>query len=99
MTAEVMSNGIMRKCRAERDCDEGRGTTVEGDALRSRGRFLRGMAWHELGTAQAKALESEAVIAWNRAVRADYEQYLAGRALRSAAKKGGANERVEEAAP
>jgi hypothetical protein len=55
------------------------------------------MAWYELGTARAKALESEAVIAWNRAVRADYEQYLAGRARRSAAKRGLVNERVEEA--
>ena len=77
--------------------DEGRGTTAEGDALRGQGRFLRGMAWYELGTAQAQALEAEAVIAWNRAVRADYEQYLAGRARRSAAKKGLVNERVEEA--
>ena len=55
-----------------------------------------GMAWYELGTA-AQALEAEAVIAWNRAVRADYEQYLAGRARRAAAKKGLVNERVEEA--
>ena len=65
--------------------------------MRGRGRFLRGMAWYELGTAQAQALEAEAVIAWNRAVRADYEQYLAGRARRSAAKRGLVNERVEEA--
>src|SRR5262245_11062556 len=75
----------------------GGGATVQGDALRGEGRFLRGMGWYELETAQAQALETEAVIAWNRAVQADYEQYLAARAMRSASKKALRNEREAEA--
>ena len=58
---------------------QGGGTTAEGDALRGRGRFCRdGRVRARDGPGEA--LEAEAVIAWNRAVRADYEQYLAGRA-------------------
>lgn len=75
----------------------GRGSTAQGDALRGKGRFLRGMAWYELGTAQAGALENEAVIAWNRAVRADYEQYLHDKVRRANAKKALTNEREAEA--
>src|SRR4051794_23777037 len=64
-----------------------RGATVQGDASRSQGRFLRGMAWYELGTAQAGALETDAVASWNRAVQADYQQYLLEKAGRSDARK------------
>ncbi|WP_406695427.1 hypothetical protein V5E97_30830 [Singulisphaera sp. Ch08] len=76
---------------------EGLGATAQGDALRGQGRFMRGMAWYELGAAQAQAIEAEAVFAWNRSVQADYEQYLAGRARRAAAKKALSNEREEQA--
>ena len=38
-----------------------RGSTVPGDSLRRRGRYLRGMAWYELGQAQATAINAEAV--------------------------------------
>ena len=44
-----------------------RGATVQGDALSGQGRFLRGMAWYDLETAQAGAIEADAVFAWNRA--------------------------------
>ena len=76
----------------------GAGATVQGDALRGQGRFLRGMAWYELGEARANALEAEAVFSWNRAVQADYQRYLLERAGRSAARNALRNEREEEAA-
>src|SRR4051794_12440162 len=66
---------------------EGQGVTAQGDAFRGQGRFLRGMAWYELGEARAKALEADAVLAWNRAVQADYQRYLLERAGRAAARK------------
>src|SRR5262245_16963979 len=76
---------------------QGQGRTVQGDAFRGQGRFLRGMAWYELGEAQANALEAEAVFAWNRAVQTDYQQYLLEKAGRTAAKKALRNEREAEA--
>lgn len=75
-----------------------RGQTVQGDALRSEGRFLRGMAWYEVGAAQSQALAADALHAWNQAVRADYEQYLADRARRAAVKKGLRDKTEAEAA-
>jgi hypothetical protein len=75
----------------------GFGTTVQGDAFRNEGRFLRGMAWYELSEARANAIQAEAVIAWNRAVQADYNFYLNEEARRSAAKRAASNERVAEA--
>lgn len=74
------------------------GASVPGEALRAQGRYLRGMAWYELGSARAGAIEADAVAAWNRAVQADYSQYLLDRARRAAAKKALRNEREEDAA-
>src|SRR4051812_20005280 len=77
---------------------EGQGVTAQGDALRGDGRFLRGMAWYELGEARARALEADAVTAWNRAVQADYQRDLLEKAGRAAARRALRNEREEEAA-
>ncbi len=74
------------------------GVTAQGDAFRAQGRFLRGMAWYELGTARAGAIEADALFAWNRAVQADYNAYLLERAQRLAARKAVRNEREQDAA-
>jgi hypothetical protein len=74
------------------------GRSVQGDGFRAQGRYLRGMAWYELGAAQAGAIEADAVAAWNRAVQADYNQYMLDRARRAEARKALRNEREEDAA-
>jgi hypothetical protein len=66
--------------------DAGLGATAQGGAIRGQGQFLRGMAWYEAGSAEAMSVGVDAEIAWNRAVRANYDQYLRDRAQRSAAK-------------
>ena len=55
------------------------GSTPEGDALRGQGQYLKGMAWYELGAAQARAIDVETMAAWNAAVQAGYNEYLAAR--------------------
>lgn len=77
---------------------EGPCNTVQGNALRGRERYLRGLAWYELGAAQARAIEVETMRAWNQAVRADYEQYLINRAQRLVAKKASRDERAQAGA-
>lgn len=64
----------------------GPGSTAEGGALRGQGQYLRGMAWYEFGSAEALSVGVDAEAEWNRAVRANYDQYLRDRAQRSAAK-------------
>jgi hypothetical protein len=76
---------------------DGIGVTAPGDNLRGRGQFLRGMAWYELGTARANAIQAEAVFEWNRAVRADYEGYLNARANHLATRRSLSNEREADA--
>ena len=83
--------------RAGGQFDDGRGGTVQGEALRGQRRFLRGMAWYDLGSARARALEADAVFAWNRAVQADYHQYLLDRARRTSARKDRIKETEDEA--
>ena len=51
--------------------DAGLGTTAQGGAIRGQGQFLRGMAWYEVGSAEAMSVGVDAAIAWNRAVRAN----------------------------
>jgi hypothetical protein len=74
------------------------GTTVVGDSLRAQGRFLRGMAWYQVGTARAEALETAAAAEWNRSVQADYNRYLLERANRIASRRERGNQRQEQAA-
>jgi hypothetical protein len=83
---------------AQRGDGTGLGITAPGDELRGQARFLRGMAWYEIGSAQAGALQLEAMIEWNRAVRADYEQYLRARANRLSRARTLNNERQADAA-
>jgi hypothetical protein len=64
----------------------GPGSTAQGGVIRGQGQFLRGMAWYEVGSAEALSVGIDAEIAWNREVRANYDQYLRDRAQRSAAK-------------
>lgn len=73
------------------------GRTIEGDTARFQGRFLRGMAWYELGTAQAGRIEADAYSAWHRAVQEDYGRYLMDRAQRIAARKALIHEREQDA--
>src|SRR4051812_8388961 len=73
------------------------GLSAPGEALRAQGRFLRGMAWYDLGSARAAAIEADAQAEWNRTVRADYERYLLDRANRLATKKALRNEREQDA--
>lgn len=74
------------------------GVTAEGEALRSRGQYLRGMAWYNFGAARAAAIDVEAQAAWNRAVRAEYARELAERADRRTARKALRDEREQNAA-
>src|SRR6478672_5986330 len=71
------------------------GSTAQGDALRGQESFLRGMAWYELGSAQAAAINQDTVEAWNRSVQAGYNQYLLERARRAATRRSAINTRVE----
>jgi hypothetical protein len=73
------------------------GQTVQGDAALGQARFFRGMAWYELGTAQADALNADAAIAWSRSVRADYERYLLDKATRQANKRARRDELEQDA--
>lgn len=69
-----------------RSQDVGTGATAQGGTVRGQGQFLRGMAWYEVGSAEGLSVGVDAEIAWNREVRANYDQYLRDRAQRSAAK-------------
>jgi len=60
------------------------GSTLQGDILRGQGQFLKGMAWYEVGSAQARAIDTQTMIVWNRAVQESYNQYLIERAQHSA---------------
>jgi hypothetical protein len=73
-------------------------SSAQGDEFRAQGRFLRGMAWYELKSAEAASLNAETLAAWNRAVQAEYNQYLLDRANRIASRKAIRNERQQEAA-
>jgi hypothetical protein len=72
------------------------GRTPQGDALRGNAQFLRGMAWYEVGSAQAMALNQQALAEWNRSVQAGYEQYLLDRARRVADRRAAVSARVEQ---
>jgi hypothetical protein len=74
------------------------GSTSQGDAGRSMGRFLRGMAWYELGSAQARAIDMDTIIAWNQAVQTSYNRDLQERARRFASRKAARNAREQEVA-
>jgi len=74
------------------------GSTPQGDILRGQGQFLKGMAWYEVGSAQARAIDVETMIAWNRAVPESYNQYLIERAQRSAGRRALSNARQQAAA-
>jgi hypothetical protein len=79
--------------------DVGRpGSTLQGDALRGQGQFLKGMAWYELGAAQARAIDVQTMTAWNQAVQAGYQAYLLDRATRAAAKMELRNRRQADVA-
>jgi hypothetical protein len=71
------------------------GRTPQGDALRGGAQFLRGMAWYEIGSAEATALNQQALAEWNRSVQAGYQQYLLDRARRAADRRAAINARVE----
>lgn len=64
------------------------GSTVQGDILRGQGQFLKGAAWYEYASAQARNLDAQTartLYAWEREV---YETYLRERAYRAARKQG-----------
>lgn len=67
--------------------DRSLGTTAQGESLRGQAQFLRGMAWYELGTARANAIDQQSLEAWNRSVQAAYAQDLADRARRLASRR------------
>ena len=74
------------------------GSTLQGDILRGQGQFLKGMAWYEVGSAQARAIDAQTMIAWNRAVQESYNQYLIERARHSAGRLALRNARQYAAA-
>ena len=74
------------------------GSTPQGDILRGQGQFLKGMAWYEVGSAQARAIDAETMIAWTRAVQESYNQYIIERAQRSAGRRALSNARQQAAA-
>jgi hypothetical protein len=74
------------------------GSTPQGDLLRGQDQFLRGMAWFEVGAAQARALDAQTLAAWNQMVQAGYNAYLLERAERAAAKTAMRSRRQAELA-
>ena len=74
------------------------GSTPQGDWLRGQDQFLRGMAWFEVGAAQARALDAQTLVAWNQRVQAGYNAYLLERAERAAAKTAMRSRRQAELA-
>jgi hypothetical protein len=72
------------------------GSTAQGDALLGQGRFLSGMAWYELESAQAAAINEETQAAWNRSVQAGYNQYLLDRARRAGSRRSAITARMEK---
>ncbi len=59
---------------------------------------MRGMAWYELGSARAEALNAQTVAEWNRAVQADYNRFLMDRAAKIASRKALSQELQAESA-
>ncbi len=93
----LVASAVVHCAQAHGQLDPVGGATAQGDALRGQGLFLRGMAWYELGTAQANALNQQALESWNRSVQASYDQYLLDRARRAASRRSAVNARVEKA--
>ncbi len=74
------------------------GSTPQGDFLRGQGQFLKGMAWYEVGSAQSRAIDTQTMIIWNRAVQESYNQYLIERAQHNAGRLALRNARQQAAA-
>ncbi len=87
-----------RRGSSSAQAPDGRGATPEGDHARAQGRYLRGLAWYELGTARGASLDAAAVAEWSRSVRAEYQSYLAARAARTSSRRTASNELQERAA-